>query len=43
VKNFPWTISRVGLQVIELVWKDGMNRLTSCLWHHLVFGLTNIK
>jgi len=43
VRTFPWMISRVGLQVIEFVRKDGMNRLTSCLWHHLVFGLTNIK
>jgi hypothetical protein len=31
-RALPWTTSRIGLQVIKLVWKDGMNGLTSCLW-----------
>jgi len=42
-KSLPWMISRLGMQVIELVQKDGMNGLITHLWHYLGYGPTKTK
>ncbi len=43
MRIFPLMISRLGLQVIGLVQRGGMNGLIAHLWHHLGCGPTKIK